>query len=92
MQQYHVNLKSYMYGLCLFIGRSYVDSYMLPCEPSVPLLVNVKVPEVAPIQQLLDKTEYLNQSSSGIHILLDGTKEELWPVYGIKYLHSIFIL
>jgi hypothetical protein len=63
---------------------------MLPREPTVPLLVDVKVPEVAPIQQLLDKTEYLNQLSSGIHILLDGTKEELWPVYGIKNLHVIF--
>jgi hypothetical protein len=55
---------------------------MLPRQPIIPLLVDVKAADVAPIQQLLDKTEYLNQLSSGIHILLDGTKEELWPVYG----------
>jgi hypothetical protein len=55
---------------------------MLPRQPIIPLLVDVKAADVAPIQRLLDKTEYLNRLSSGIHILLDGTKEELWPVYG----------
>lgn len=57
---------------------------MLPRDPTTPLLFDEAVPELPPLQQLLDKTEYLNQQSGGIHVLLDGTKEELWPVYGMS--------
>ena len=65
----------------LEFDRNYVDSYMSARDPSRPLIEDKREPEVDQMQILLDKTEYLQNPSLGINVLLDGTKEELWPVY-----------
>ena len=65
----------------LELDRTYVDAYMAPREPVSALISDQRPPEVDNMQALMDKTEYLKNPSLGINLLLDGTKEELWPVY-----------
>ena len=63
------------------LGRKYVDSYMLLREPITAMVTDERIPGVDKMQALLDMTEYLKSPSLGINLLIDGTKEELWPVY-----------
>ena len=65
----------------LGVERKYVDSYMSLRQPLTSMRSLERIPEIDKMQLLLDKTEYLNNPSLGINLLLDGTKEELWPVY-----------
>ena len=65
----------------LGVERKYVDSYMSLREPITSMRSQNQIPKVDKMQILLDKTEYLSNPSLGINLLLDGTKEELWPVY-----------
>jgi hypothetical protein len=63
------------------VDRKYLDSHMGKRTAVSALSTGEKPQKVSEMQAVLDKSRYLCNPSSGINVLLGGSKEELWPVY-----------
>lgn len=63
------------------VDRNYMDSCMSGRSPACASRSAVKREKVSDMQQLLNRTERLGSAAVGIHLLIGGTKVELWPLF-----------
>ena len=63
------------------VDRKYVDSCMSGRIPISAGRSAVKHSEVSDMQRLMKRTEHLGSAAIGIHLLIGGTKVELWPLF-----------
>lgn len=63
------------------VDRKYVDSFMSGRSSVCASRSAVRREKVSDMQQLLNRTEHLGSAAVGIHLLIGGTKVELWPLF-----------
>ena len=63
------------------VHRKYVDSHMLECGAVTSLSATDEPRKAEGMRDLMERSSYLSNASAGINVLLDGSKEQLWPVY-----------